>query len=55
MPAGRVRVRRTDLDDVRELVLDGVPLAGGRLTVRTDGTGEVSGTRSRVDVESTNA
>jgi glycogen debranching enzyme len=54
-PAGRVRVRRTDLDDVRELVLDGVPLAGGRLTVRTDGTGEVSGTRSRIDVEPTDA
>src|SRR4051794_14322730 len=55
VPAGRVRVRRADMDDVRELVLDGVPLAGGRLTVRADGTGQASGTRSRVDVVSTNA
>jgi glycogen debranching enzyme len=43
VPAGRVQVAPARLDDVHELVLDGVPVAGGRLTVRLDGSAELAG------------
>ncbi len=51
VPAGRVQVGPAPLHSVHELVLEGVPLADGRLTVRGDGTAEVSGTRSPVEVQ----
>ena len=44
VPAGRVQVAPLLVDDARELVLEGIPLAGGRLTARLDGTAELAGT-----------
>ena len=51
VPAGRVQVGPAPLHGVHELVLEGVPLADGRLTLRGDGTAEVSGARSSVEVQ----
>jgi glycogen debranching enzyme len=55
VPAGRVQVAPARLDDVRELVLDGVPVAGGRLTVRLDGSAELTGAPASVSVRATAA